>query len=110
MALRLYRLTFQLPSKNVKVHTSYEVKHVKQHCNGYKTDGPTVSTDALQAKLGEMCEVLDQMNGSHKLAKTAKSLGRKYLLSALFFFSSPSGQNNNNHMQSYIYIYMIINI
>ena len=26
---RLYRLTFQLPSKDfVKVHTSYEVKHV----------------------------------------------------------------------------------
>lgn len=27
----------------------------------------------VEAKLGEMCEVLDQMNGSHKLAKTAKS-------------------------------------
>ena len=51
-------------------------------------EGPTVSTDALQAKLGEMCEVLDQMNGSHKLAVTAKSLGRKYLLSAFFFFES----------------------
>jgi hypothetical protein len=82
MALWLYRLTFQLPSKNVKVHTSYEVKHVKQHCNGYKR-----MVQRLQAKLGEMCEVLDQMNGSHKLAKTAKSLGRKYLLSPFFFES-----------------------
>lgn len=27
----------------------------------------------MEAKLGEMCEVLDQMNGSHKLAVTAKS-------------------------------------
>ena len=54
----------------------------KQHVDDFHGYNPglgpfetPVSTD-WQAKLGEMCEVLDQMNGSHKLAVTAKSLGR----------------------------------